>query len=121
MKKVAFAFAGVVLFSTWAHAAETLDAGTVKKLVTGNTVVGVLPDGGTIKNYFSDDGKIYRLAGGVAFEGTWQVKDDGTHCIDFGSINCAKIVKNDDGSYNRVMTNGKVAIRWTQFVNGKDF
>ena len=121
MKMSAFAFAGVVLFSSWAHAAETLDADAVKKLITGNTAHGLKTDGSTMKNYFSPDGKLVRQDGGKILEGTWSVKDDGSQCVDGVPGGCARIVRNDDGSYDRVLPNGKVPLKWTSFADGKDF
>lgn len=120
MKKITFAFAGLVLFSAWAHAAETLDADAVKKLITGNTVHGQ-SNGNPVKNHFAPDGKVYRLWEGKIFEGTWRVNDDGTQCVAGIQGGCARIVRNDDGTYDRVTTEGKVLLKWTSVVNGKDF
>ncbi len=121
MKKIAFVITGFVLFSGWAHAAETLDAAAVRKLITGNTANGVAPNGATMKNYFSSDGKLYRYMNGDIFEGTWSVKDDGSQCVEGLPGGCATIVKNDDGSYDRVLPDGKARLKWTSFANGKDF
>lgn len=121
MKKIAFAFAGVVLFSTWAHAAETLDAGAVRKLITGNTALGMAPNGSTMKNYFSPDGNLIRQLGDKTVEGTWKVNDDGSQCVEGVPGGCATIVRNDDGTYDRVQPNGTSRLKWTSFVNGKDF
>jgi hypothetical protein len=118
MKTVKFAFAGFVLFSTWAHAGETLDAAAVKKLISGNTVH---TNRGTLKNYFSPDGKIYRHEGGKISEGTWRVNDDGMQCVEGMPGGCAKIIRNDDGTYYRVTAAGEVLVKWTSVVNGKDF
>ena len=57
MNTITFAFAGFALFSTWAHAAETLDANAVKKLITGNTVHGLTPNGKTPKSTFHPTAK----------------------------------------------------------------
>ena len=121
MKKIAFAFAGLVLLSTWAHAAVTLDAAAVRKLVTGNTANGVAPNGATMKNYFAPDGKLVRQMGDKITEGSWTVNDDGSQCVAGVPGGCATIVKNDDGSYDRVLPDGKVPLKWTSFANGKDF
>ncbi len=121
MKTITFALAGFVLFSTGAYAAETMDADAVKKLISGNTVHGLAPNGNTQKNYFSPDGKTYRQVGGKVLEGTWRVNDDGTQCVAGIPGGCAKIVRNDDGTYNRVTTEGKARLKWTSVVNGKDF
>lgn len=121
MKKVAFAVAGIVLFSSSAHAAATLDADAVRKLITGNTAHGLKNDGSTVKNYFSPDGKLVRQDGGAIQEGSWSVKDNGTQCVEGLPGGCATIIRNDDGSYDRVLPNGKVPLKWTSFTNGKDF
>lgn len=96
MKITTFSLAGFVLFSASVQAAETLDAEGVKKLITGNTVHGLAPNGNTQKNYFSPDGKTYRQVGGKILEGTWRVNDDGTQCVEVMPGGCAKIVRNDD-------------------------
>jgi len=122
MKIITLAFAGLLLFSTWAHAGETLDAAAVKKLITGNTVHGLGTSGGTPKIYFAPDGKAYRTAKDKILEGTWEVKDDGTQCVGNGLPGgCAKIVRNEDGSYDRISPDGVALLRWTAVVNGKDF
>jgi len=115
------ALAGLVIVSASVQATETLNAEAVKKLITGNTVHGLAPNGNTQKNYFAPDGKTYRQVGGKILEGTWQVNDDGTQCVDGMPGGCAKIVRNDDGTYDRVTTKGGVRLKWTTVVNGKDF
>lgn len=121
MKKIAFVFAGWVLLSTGVYAAETLDAEAIKKLLTGNTVHGLAPNGNTQKNYFAPDGKTFRQVGGKILEGTWVVNEDGTQCVEGMPGGCAKIVRNDDGTYDRVATGGGIRLKWTAVVNGKDF
>lgn len=121
MKTLTIIFTGLVLFATGAYAAETLDADAVKQLISGNTVHGLFPNGDTQKNYFSPDGKTYRQVGGKILEGTWRVNDDGTHCVEGMPGGCARIVRNDDGTYDRVTPKGSVRIKWTSVVDGKDF
>ena len=121
MKRIAYACAGVVLVSSWVHAAETLDADAVRKLITGNTAHGMKNDGSTMKNYFSPDGKLVRQDGDQISEGTWRVKDDGMQCVNGVPGGCAKIVRNADGTYDRVLVNGKVPLKWSSFASGKDF
>ena len=110
-----------MFFSAFVHAAETLDAEAVKKLLTDHTVHGLAPNGNTQKNYFSADGKTYRQVSGKILEGTWQVKDDGTQCVEGMPGGCAKIVRNDDGTYDRIISGGGVRLKWTAVVKGKDF
>lgn len=121
MKTIALAFAALAIFSTSVQAAETLDAEGVKKLLTGNTVHGLAPNGKTQKNYFAPDGKTARQVGGKILEGTWHVNDDGTQCVEGMPGGCAKIIRNDDGTYDRVSSEGGVRLKWTAVVNGKDF
>lgn len=121
MKNIAVVFAGLVLFSTCAQAGETLDADAVRKLITGNTVHGLSPTGGTQKNYFGPDGKTIRQTGDKIVEGSWSVNDDGTQCVKGMPGGCAKIVNNGDGTYDRVTDDGGIRLRWTSVVKGKDF
>ena len=117
MKSMIWAVAAV-LFSTSVYAAETLDAEAVKKLITGNTVVA---KGGAQKNYFAPDGKTYRQVGGKIVEGTWRVEADGSQCVEGMPGGCAKIARNDDGTYSRLTPEGEVILKWTAVVDGKDF
>lgn len=121
MKTIALALAGFFVLTATAQAAETLDAVAVKKLITGNTVHGIAPNGNTQKNYFAPDGKTYRQTGDKIIEGTWRVNDDGTQCVEGMPGGCAKIIRNDDGTYDRVISDGGVRLKWTAVVNGKDF
>lgn len=120
MKTITFAFAGFILFTTWAHAGETLDADAVKKLTTGNTVRGLRPDGSPQKIYFASDGQAYRHEGGAIVKSPWHVNDNGSQCIS-SMGECYNIVRNNDGTYDRVLPNGKVLQKWTSVVKGKDF
>ena len=123
MKKIAVAVAGLFWMSAFAQAGETLDAAAVKALITDKTVTGVrTSDGATLKNYFSPDGKVYRLEAGQVAEGTWKVNDDGTQCVDGIQGGCAKIISNGDGTYDRNQDkSGKTLLKWNSFVNGRDF
>ncbi|MBI5936449.1 MAG: hypothetical protein HY850_01215 [Betaproteobacteria bacterium] len=121
MKNIILFSAGLFFFHAYALAGETLNADAVKKLITGNTAHTQRGNGAVLKNYFAPDGKIIRHENGETSEGTWMVKDDGMHCVEGIAGGCASIVKNGDGSYDRVRSNGKVAVTWTTVVNGKDF
>lgn len=121
MKTITFAFAGLVLFSTWAHAGETLDAAAVKKLLSGKTAHSLSATGNTSKNHFAPDGKLYRLYENKLYEGTWYVEADGTHCVKGMPGGCAKVIRNEDGTYDRVKENGETYARWLAIVDGKDF
>lgn len=121
MKTMIFVFSGCVFFSSVACAAEKMDAAAVKELISGNTVHGLASNGNTQKNYFSPDGKTYRQVGGKILEGTWRVNDDGAQCVEGMPGGCAMIVRNDDGTHDRVTTEGGVRLKWTSVVKGKDF
>ena len=121
MKTTLLAFASLVLFSTWAHAGDTLDAAAVKKLISGNTVDGLTPNGDTQKNYFAPDGTTIRKSGNKLIEGTWKVKEDGTQCVTGMPGGCAKIVSNGDGTYDRVVEGGGIRLRWLSVTSGKGF
>ena len=121
MKIITLACAGLLLFSTWAHAGETLSADAVKKLLSGKTAHTLGANGATHKNHFGLDGKLNRSTDGKLSEGTWYVEDDGTHCVKGVPGDCAKIVNNGDGSYDRVTDKGEVRARWLAIVDGKDF
>ena len=51
------------------------------------------------------------------------MNDDGTQCVEGLPIPvvCAKIVRNDDGTYDRVAADGSIPLKWTAIVKGKDF
>ncbi|MDP1682944.1 MAG: hypothetical protein Q8L39_14380 [Burkholderiales bacterium] len=121
MKFITLAVAALLLFSTWVHAGETLNADAVKKLITGNTIDGLAPNGNTQQNYFAPDGKTIRKFGDKLIEGTWSVKDDGTQCVTGMPGGCATIVSNGDGTYDRISADGKVLLRWVSVANGKGF
>lgn len=115
-------FASLILISAGAHAAETLSADAVKKLLTGKTAdaLGAV-SGGTPKTYFAPDGKLYRAINNKRLEGTWYVEADGTHCIQGMPGGCAKIVRNEDGTYDRIKENGEIYSKYLEIVDGKDF
>lgn len=121
MKIVSIAFALLCLASGLVHAAEEMDADSVKNLITGNTVHAVNAEGVAQKNYFAPDGKTYRQIDGKTLEGTWHVKEDGSQCVDGMPGGCARIVKNDDGTYDRIVGGNKVRLKWRTVVQGRDF
>ena len=122
MKTALFALTGILLAPTWVHAEETLDADAVRKLISGNTVHGLTTDGKTPSIHFASDGTAIRKEDdGVTREGKWQVKEDGSQCVTGLPGGCAKIIRNDDGTFSRVLPNGTVPLKWTTVVNGKDF
>lgn len=122
MKKfVMLAIAGLALCSASAYAADTLSAEEVRKLLAGHTAYALSATGNSPQNYFAPDGKLYRKMGDKLSEGGWEVKDDGTHCILGLPGGCAKVVRNADGTHDRVLENGEIYARWEKIVKGKDF
>ena len=121
MKQGILALTALIVCCGSALAGEMLDAAAVVKLISGNTVHVLRSDGTVLKNHFAPDGKVIRYENGQTSEGTWLVKDDGTHCVEGIAGGCARIMKNSDGSYDRVQPWSKTAITWTAVVNGKDF
>lgn len=121
MRNAACFVAAAVIVSAAAHAAEPLDAAAVKALITGKTVLGQGPEGGQQKNYFAPDGKTVRQVGAEIIEGNWGVRPNGMQCVQGMPGACGRIVPNGDGTYNRVMPDGRVAITWIKIVDGKDF
>ena len=121
MKTIMVTFAGLVMASL-AYAGEELSGDAVKQLISGNTAHTYL-NGIEFKNHFAADGKLYRQMDGAITEGTWEVKNNGLHCVGGGVQNsCAKIVKNDDGTYDRLNPRtGQAGARWLKIVEGKDF
>lgn len=121
MKQLVIAGAALLLVSTSVQAADTLNAEAVKRLIAGNTAHGLTPSGATPKIYFAADGKLVRQDGSTVREGTWHVKDDGTQCVEGTPGGCAMIVRNDDGTHDRVNADGKKLLRWTSVTPGKGF
>lgn len=115
------AFIGLLLVSCMSFAAETLDAAALKKLLTGNTVDALAPNGNTFQVYFSGDGKLIRKDGDKLSEGTWRVEDDGKQCVEGTNGGCAVITKNEDGTYDRIGGKGGAKARWISVTSGKGF
>jgi hypothetical protein len=121
MKTISFACAGVVLFTSWAHAGQALDAEAVKTLTVGNTAHGMEAHFGNPQRiYFASDGWAFIEGGGAVVKSEWLIKDSGTQCISSMGA-CYNIVRNDDGTYDRVLPDGKVVQKWTSVTEGKDF
>ena len=121
MKTVSIAFVSMCLASGFVHAADEMDADSVKSLIMGNTVHAVNAQGVAQKNYFAPDGTTYRQVDGKTLEGTWHVKEDGSQCVEGMPGGCAKIVRNDDGTYDRIVGGGKVRLKWSAVTQGRDF
>jgi len=97
---------------------KTLSADEVKKLISDKTVhVTRKHDGKQWKIYFAADGKGYQSADSAA--GTWEVKENGEHCVTWAKLKCAKVADLGGGQYARLNGNGDVAVTWTKIEDGK--
>jgi hypothetical protein len=104
-----------------AHAQVLLDAAEVRKLIVGNTVDGHRPNGTRYLAYFDPSGKWIRGEPGRYAEGRWLIHDDGTQCVILANEeSCARIQKNDDGTYTRI-EQGRPQFRWSRVIPGKAF
>ncbi len=115
-----FFLIGLLLISPMSLAGDALDAAAVKELLSGNTVDVLTASGNTFQVYFAPDGKLVRKEGDKIVEGTWHVEDDGRQCVEGTPGGCAKIVKNEDGTHDRIGKGGAKA-RWLSVNPGKGF
>jgi len=116
------AFLGCVIASPNTIAGSPMSADEVKKLIVGNTAHSThTVRGKLMKNYFGPNGTLVRSVGGKVRKGSYNINGDGTQCVKMGKAdNCAKIVDNGDGTYNRVYLDGRVPLKWEKIVKGKD-
>jgi hypothetical protein len=126
MKKSVIVFASglaAMIGSLTANAGEPLSAAALKALISGRTAHAEhLKRGFTFKAYFKENGEYIRYKDGSTNEGNWRIEDDGSHCVDWGyNERCATMEDNGDGTYTRVLKNGKRIIRWNKLVDGRDF
>jgi len=101
---------------------QKVGATELKKLITGCTVHNSCQVTGEIsKTYFYPSGKLIRESQGQIVEGTYYIKDDGTHCnVLDGKHLCADIMKTGDGTYHRIAPNGKRLGIWNKVVPGNE-
>jgi len=117
LKSLSMAALAAVSLTTMAGASagdRLLSADEVKKLISGNTAhVTRAKDGAQWNLYFAPDGKGYKKEGEAA--GTWEVKASGEHCVSWASndkVRCLRVADNGDGTYARVLPNGKKIVNW---------
>lgn len=93
---------------------RVLNAGEVKKLITGNTAhVTRVHNGEQWNLYFAPDGKGYKTEGEAS--GTWEVKDNGEHCVSWSpkpKYACARVADIGDGKYARLKDDGSHLVIW---------
>lgn len=105
-----------VVLSAPALAGKVLSGDEIKALVTGKTVTVEAPGGGW-KQYFAPDGSSERDNGENS---TWSIEGD-KHCNTAAKLRCAPVEANGDGTYARLKPDGRPAVSWTKFVDGKNF
>jgi len=103
-----------------AAAQNHLGMADLKTLISGNTVhFQNLSSGRTGRAYYAPSGEILiKRDDGVEFAGLWSIGANGAHCLILTHEICAKIEKNADGSYTRVV-NGTPELMWTKISPGK--
>lgn len=103
MKNALLILALCTLGFTQAVLAEaTLSQNDVKSLFTDNTFDGVnIKTGRAFTIYFSPDGTIaITYADGKTNTGTWNVTDDGQHCVSLSG--CSYVIDKGNGTYHKV-------------------
>ncbi len=98
------------VFIGTASAADYMSADEIKALISGKTTHGVgLKKDFTVVTHFAPDGSLMGERNGNKRTGSWNVTDDGQHCVDFsdGKNNCRFIKDNGDGTYSRVKVKTK--------------
>lgn len=94
----------------------------LKKLVAGNTVlVEELASGNSFMTYHDPSGAwSLQRADGTRVHGVWSARADGAQCVIIDAEVCARIQKNADGTYARVV-DGTPRHKWHKVTSGKGF
>ncbi|MEO8315234.1 MAG: hypothetical protein ABI645_10600 [Pseudomonadota bacterium] len=111
----------IVLAAATALSAEPayLGASELRALIAGKTIESQSPDGFTFRVYFDLNGQRLARQGDGEYALPWRIREDGTHCVTTGTgDDCARVARNDDGSYTRYR-DGNAVIRWLQILPGK--
>lgn len=107
------------------QAGDRLSSAEIKELITDKTVSAThLKKNFDFRIYFSGDGTAVRLKDGSVKESPYEITTDNEHCVTSVIRNkrkCAYIEANGDGTYDRVLSNGKHVIRWSEFEAGRTF
>jgi hypothetical protein len=117
----ALAATAIACLSTglWAGEPDYLGAEEVRALILGRTVEVRDETGAVARVYFSADGRRLALQGNEEYALPWRILPDGTHCVtDTAEDNCARIIRNGDGTYTR-HRDGAPSYRWMKFLPGK--
>lgn len=98
----------ILMISGQLYAAEPMSADAVKSLMSNNTMNGKnLKKDKNFTNYFREDGTATKLTSkGKKWQGKWQVKDDGQHCVEWDKKKkrggCGAIVDLGNGTYHKL-------------------
>ncbi len=108
---LALALAGLISVSNAVLAGGFMPADAVTKLFSGKTANGQhLKKGFSYKVYFNANGKFVQARNdGSRLVGTWRVKGNGAHCIQFSHKNrefCRKVRDDGNGTYIKVKKKG---------------
>jgi dienelactone hydrolase len=101
------------------HGAQTpLDARELRELIVGHTVHGQNLRGMPFQQFFDPDGMFFTEFAGMLLSGTWTIRHDGTLCLTSVAGNlCAKILRNADGTYERI-AEGTAPAKWLKLSAG---
>jgi len=113
---------GFLSLSFPASAQNLLGKTELNSLIFGNTVhTENLEHGRSYLAYHRSDGQIeYEGQDGETFGGIWWIRADGTHCVIISHETCARIQKNSDGTYTRLV-DGVPWNKWAEISTGKAF
>jgi hypothetical protein len=112
----------IALAATGALSAEPayLGADVLRALIIGKTIEVQNPDGSTFRVYFDANGQRMARQADGEYALPWRIREDGTHCVTTGTgDDCARVARNDDGSYTR-FRDGNPVVRWLKILPGKD-
>lgn len=101
---------------------EKVGADELKEMIIGKTVHNSCQVTGEVsRTYFDPSGKLTRNDRGTIIEGSYFIKPNGMTCNVLNGKNlCANIFRIGDGTFHRVMPNGKRVGIWNKIVPGND-
>lgn len=120
MKKIIIIIPALLLAGS-AMAGERLNDSELEALLSDKTLTGEHFKRGSVKTYYSADGKVTSKSDGASREGKWWV-EDGKRCIRWTHKNkdfCHYIERNGDGTYTLVHSKkGKKLVEIESSVEG---
>jgi hypothetical protein len=114
--------AWAVLATAASAADDVLSAPEAKALVSGNSYTVFNPGQDSTGRHFSDaDGSQTKITKTGQFKrGMWQIKSDGSYCIEFqGKATCGLVHKKEGGAYHLVKNGIPIRIL-SDFKPGND-